>query len=115
MKIIFWFSFGVLFYTYAGYPLLMMMWSRMRQKKSVREIIYPSITVVIAAHDEQEMIEERLENIFSQDYPAQKLDVVVDSDGSTDNTIAILDKLKQTRLNIIEPKDNKGKAVALNY
>ncbi len=115
MKIIFWCSFGLLFYTYLGYPLLMILWSRMRGGEMVEEQELPAVTVVIAAHNEQERIGARLEDLFSQEYPPEKLDVVVVSDGSSDGTVAVLERLRQPRLTVIELTDNRGKAVALNH
>ncbi len=116
MEILFWASFGFLFYTYLGYPLMMVQWSRLRRKPLVtEEKIYPRVTVVIAVHNEQERIKARLENIFSQSYPQQKLDVVVVSDGSTDETEKVLKEMNLPRLAVIELAANEGKAVALNH
>ncbi len=115
MKSIFWISFGFLFYTYLGYPLLMMQLARLRREQVEGGEIYPTVTVVIAAHNEQERIVARLEDIFSQNYPQQKLDVVVVSDGSTDGTTAVMNRMNHPRLKVIDLAANRGKAVALNH
>ncbi len=112
---VFWCSLGFLFYTYIGYPLLMMSWARLRKEQPCdtgRE--RPSVTVVIAAHNEEKRVLKRLENLFAQDYPEELLDVVVVSDGSTDGTVAVLRELNHPRVTVIELKENRGKAVALN-
>ncbi len=115
MDVVFWISFGFLFYTYLGYPLLMVQWARLRGTQKVDGKIYPSVTVVIAAHNERDRIGARLENIYSQEYPQQKLNVVVVSDGSTDGTAALLNEMEVPRLTVIELATNRGKAIALNH
>ncbi len=115
MTILFWACFGFVLYTYAGYPLLMILWARLRAPRHRESRAHhPTVTVVIAACNEQERIGRRVENIFSQNYPQQRLNVVVVSDGSTDGTVAALERMRHPRLQVIELTPNRGKAVALN-
>ncbi len=115
MEALFWISLVFLFYTYLGYPLLMVLWARLRREPAEKERVLPSVTVVIAVHNEQDRVRGRLENIFSQGYPQQKLDVVVVSDGCTDGTVSVLRAFDHPRLTVIELAANQGKAVALNH
>ena len=83
--------------------------------------VLPSVSVVIAARNEELIIEERVLNILRQTYPASKLELVVVSDGSTDNTASILKRMAPTlesgglnRVHIIDLPVNGGKSNALN-
>ncbi len=114
--LLFWCSFGFLFYTYVGYPLLMELWARVRPERLCpveREL--PSVTVVIAAYNEQERIVARLQNLLAQRYPERLLDVIVVSDGSTDRTAEVVRELNHPRITLVELEQNRGKAVALNH
>jgi cellulose synthase/poly-beta-1,6-N-acetylglucosamine synthase-like glycosyltransferase len=82
-KILFWGSLGALAWTHALYPLAAVGASRVR-RRAVRAGAYePSVTVVVAAHDEEAVIERRIANLRELDYPAE---LVVSSDASTDRT-----------------------------
>ena len=115
MTLLFWGSFGFLLYTYVGYPLFMMLWARLRPERPCpAHGELPTVTVVIAAHNEEKRIAARLENLFAQRYPQQLLDVVVVSDGSTDGTVAALRELNHPRVEVVVLERNRGKAAALN-
>ncbi len=114
MKIIFWLSALFLFYTYVGYPLFMYLWSRFRPKTIKVKDIEPTVTVVISAFNEEDRIIPRIENLLQQDYPAEKLDIVVVSDGSTDATVKCLREIEIDRLTVIALEKNLGKSLAIN-
>jgi cellulose synthase/poly-beta-1,6-N-acetylglucosamine synthase-like glycosyltransferase len=73
-------------YAYFGYPLLLLAMSVVRRRVVSKKEITPSVSIVIAAHNEERIIKEKLENTLSLDYPKERLEVVVASDGSTDRT-----------------------------
>ncbi len=86
-KVLFWGSLGALTWTHVGYPLAAGALGRVRRRPVASDPgAEPSVTVVVAAHNEEDVIERRLENLLALDYPADRLEIVVASDASTDNT-----------------------------
>lgn len=116
MEILFWASVLVVAYVYAGYPLLLVLWSAVarrpvRRSAHDRPHEWPAVSVVVAAHNEGARLPARVSNLFAQDYPGP-LEIIVVSDGSTDGTGAALAHVAD-RIRLIElPRG--GKAVALN-
>ena len=87
LKILFWGSVGALAWTHLGYPVAAEIAARVRPRPVRRdEEAEPSVTVIVAAYNEEAVIERRLENLLALDYPPEKLDVVVASDASSDRT-----------------------------
>lgn len=100
MAVVFWGALILLAHTYFLYPLSLMVWESGRQVAGLRrylvlgqerrrrrgEAVTPSVTLVIPAHDEAECIAAKLENSLALDYPEDRLEIVVGSDGSTDGT-----------------------------
>jgi cellulose synthase/poly-beta-1,6-N-acetylglucosamine synthase-like glycosyltransferase len=85
-KVLFWSSLGALAWTQAGYPLTAAALARLRGRPVRKDDIEPSVSLIVAAHDEEDVIERRLENLLVLDYPVEKLEIVVASDASTDRT-----------------------------
>jgi glycosyltransferase involved in cell wall biosynthesis len=85
-RALFWGSLGALGWTHLGYPLTVAGLARVRSRPVLGEDIEPTVTFVVAAHDEAVVIERRLENLLALDYPSNKLEIVIASDGSTDGT-----------------------------
>jgi cellulose synthase/poly-beta-1,6-N-acetylglucosamine synthase-like glycosyltransferase len=77
-------------YLYLGYPLLLVVLARLRPRPVAAGLVRPAVTVVVPAHDEEAVIGEKLESCLAQDYPADRLEVLVVSDGSTDRTEEIV-------------------------
>jgi cellulose synthase/poly-beta-1,6-N-acetylglucosamine synthase-like glycosyltransferase len=86
VKALFWASLGALAWTHAGYPLAAAAVARLRERRVGREDVLPGVTVIVAAWNEQEVIEQRLENLLALDYPVDQVEIVVASDASTDGT-----------------------------
>jgi cellulose synthase/poly-beta-1,6-N-acetylglucosamine synthase-like glycosyltransferase len=114
-----WWVVGICFvfvvYTYLGYPMLLWLLGKLRRRRhepAGSELDLPSVTVVIAAHNEENNIVGRLENILGSDYPQDKLNVVVACDGCVDNTAALASRYE--RVEVVEIFPHRGKAVALN-
>ena len=89
-QIVFWASVATLAYVYVGYPMVVWILSRIAPIATERGQIEPTVTVLITAYNEELSIRNKLENTLAIDYPADKLDVLVASDGSTDATDAIV-------------------------
>src|ERR687885_1475003 len=85
-KALFWGSLGALFWTHAGYPVAAALAARMRARPVRKGGGTPRVSVIVAAHDEEDVIERRLENLLSLDYPEDLVEVLVASDASTDRT-----------------------------
>lgn len=101
-------------YTYVGYPLQLWVLSRIKRIGVRKEQIAPLVSVVMSVLNEEKNINERLENLLCQDYPAGKIEIIVVSDGSTDNTCEIVSDYSENRVRLIELRERKGKALALN-
>ena len=82
-EIIFFTSLIVLVYTYIGYPLFVYLVSLIRPLKVKRAEIEPTVTILITAYNEEKDISSKLENTLKIDYPKEKLEILVASDGST--------------------------------
>jgi len=109
---IFWTSVLLVGYTYAGYFALIALLARMRGSTPQLANATPAITVVIAAYNEAQQIAARLRDVFAQDYPSDRIAVVVASDGSNDGTehAAAID----ARVRVLALPENRGKAAGLN-
>lgn len=115
--LIFWISGALLFFTFAGYGLLIALLARLRNRPlstPPRDAPAPTVEVALSAFDEEAGIADRLRNLFASDYPAQKLRVLLVSDGSADATVARARALGESRLTILEHRARAGKAAALN-
>jgi cellulose synthase/poly-beta-1,6-N-acetylglucosamine synthase-like glycosyltransferase len=90
--VVFWASLALMLYLFAGYPLLVAAVGTFRHRPVVSAttaIELPTVCLLIAAHDEEDVIAGKLENSLALDYPAERLRIVVASDGSRDHTNAI--------------------------
>ncbi|MGH3065617.1 MAG: glycosyltransferase family 2 protein [Gaiellaceae bacterium] len=92
-KAIFWGFLGALAWTHAGYPAAMGMLARLRPWPVKKAEITPSVALVVSAHNEEAVIGRRLENLLELNYPADLLEIVVASDGSTDDTDALVEEV----------------------
>jgi cellulose synthase/poly-beta-1,6-N-acetylglucosamine synthase-like glycosyltransferase len=86
LKTLFWASFGALAWTHVAYPAAAGLLARVRERRVAADDVEPTVTVIVAAHDEEPVIERRVENLLALDYPTEKLEIVVTSDASTDRT-----------------------------
>jgi cellulose synthase/poly-beta-1,6-N-acetylglucosamine synthase-like glycosyltransferase len=86
LEVLFWLSLAALVWTHVGYPLFVALVARIHPRPVAKGHVEPTVTVVVAAHDEEAVIVRRLENLLALDYPAAKLEILVASDGSTDRT-----------------------------
>jgi len=85
-KALFWGSLGALGWTHIGYPLTVAVLARVRGRPVRKGDIEPAVTLIVAAHNEEAVIERRLANLLALEYPSDKLEIVIASDASTDGT-----------------------------
>ncbi len=107
-------SAALLVYTFAGYPALLRFRAYYWPRPAGKSDIQPTVTFIIAAHNEQHVIRRKLDSIFSSDYAAERLQVIVVSDGSEDTTNDILLGYSDWRLLPILQEHRHGKAAAIN-
>ena len=86
VEVVFWLAVGLLVWTHAGYPVAVALASRLRPRRVQKKGSTPSVTVIVAAHDEEDVIAARLDNLLELDYPPELLEIVVASDDSGDRT-----------------------------
>ena len=109
-KTLFWGSLGALAWTHTGYPAAMGLLARLRPRPVGKGEITPSVALVVSAHNEEGVIGRRLENLLELDYPADRLEIVVASDGSTDRTDAIVEEVatREPRVRLLRcPREGK--------
>jgi glycosyltransferase involved in cell wall biosynthesis len=110
VRAVFWGALGALAWTHAGYPAAMGVLARLRPRPVARDAVTPSVAVVVSAHDEEDVIGRRVENLLELDYPAELLQIVVASDGSTDRTDAIVEEIaaREPRVRLLRcPREGK--------
>jgi cellulose synthase/poly-beta-1,6-N-acetylglucosamine synthase-like glycosyltransferase len=86
VKALFWGSLGALAWTHGAYPAAAGLLARARERRVREEDVEPTVSVIVAAYDEEAVIERRVRNLLALDYPRDKLEIVVTSDASTDRT-----------------------------
>ena len=113
-EILFWACAGLLFYVYVGYPALLALITAISFRKRLAPDYLPTISVLIAAYNEQAGIERKLRETLALDYPADRMEVLVLSDASTDATDAIVQACKDPRVRLLRMGERKGKTHAQN-
>lgn len=117
MAVIFWSSLVLLVYVYLAYPALVWLLARLRQRPprpGAGTPPPPTVSVLIAAHNESRQIESTVRNKLSQDYPPEKLEVLVVSDESNDGTDEIVRGIDDVRVRLVRQEPRAGKTSGLN-
>jgi glycosyltransferase involved in cell wall biosynthesis len=109
----FWLAAGLVSYTYVGFPALVLLRSWAAPRRHREEPITPHATVVIAAHNEVDVIAAKVRNMLALDYPADRLEVLVASDGSDDGTVEAARAAADDRVRVLA-LERLGKDAALN-
>ena len=112
VKIVFWTAVGALLWTHVGYPIAAAALARLRTRRVRRDAVEPTVCVIVTAYNEEAVIERRLENLLALDYAAEKLELVVTSDASTDRTHELVERFAP-RVRLIV-NDRGGKVAAQN-
>ncbi len=114
VRLFFWISVFFILYVYLGYPLLLTLFARLRQRSAEFPAINPRVTLLITAYNEQGIIARKLENSLALDYPAEKLQILVAADGSDDLTVEIVQAFSSRRVEISYQPERRGKMAAIN-
>ena len=110
----FWVALTLLAYTFAGYPLLMAAWARLRPRPLHPQPWSPRVAIVVVMHNEEHHVLAKLRTCLDQDYRAAGLRLVIASDGSTDRTDALVAACGDPRVTLLAFPERRGKAACLN-
>jgi cellulose synthase/poly-beta-1,6-N-acetylglucosamine synthase-like glycosyltransferase len=116
--VVFWLSAIGIVYAYVAYPAVLWVLAavfghqRERPRRNIEDT--PLVSLLIAAHNEERVIEARIKNALALDYPADRIEIVIASDGSTDRTVPIVRGTPDPRLRLIAPHTRRGKTRVLN-
>jgi len=110
-----WTAGGLVAYAYLGYPLVLWVLARVAGRPPVRRdpAQEPTVTIVIVAHDEERHLAAKLDDCLAQDYPPDRRDVLVVSDGSTDATDAIVRGYADRGVRLLRVPGPMGKPTGL--
>jgi cellulose synthase/poly-beta-1,6-N-acetylglucosamine synthase-like glycosyltransferase len=116
LALVFWLSLGLIVYTHVGYPLLLRLLVSARGERRSRLPVaayHPSVSLIVAAHDEQDTIERKLESSLALDYPGDRLEILIASDGSEDATVDIAERFarRDPRVRVLD-LPRRGKVLA---
>jgi cellulose synthase/poly-beta-1,6-N-acetylglucosamine synthase-like glycosyltransferase len=112
---IFWIAAALVAYTYVGYAGWLRLRVLWRSRPVLRGQVTPFVSVVMVVHNEEKILESKLKNLLSLDYPEDRLQIVVVSDGSNDGTEQILREFSPNkRVQVILNQLSKGKASGIN-
>lgn len=114
VAVVFWFAVVVVIYPYAIYPMLIWVIGQVRPRPVQRRPWLPSVTVLIPAYNEVDCIGATIANKLEQDYPADQLQIIVISDGSTDGTDEVVQGFAGRGVELLRRGPREGKAAALN-
>jgi cellulose synthase/poly-beta-1,6-N-acetylglucosamine synthase-like glycosyltransferase len=117
-KLLFWVSAGFAIYVYAGYPILLWILRFVSGSSPSRQPVEPSVSLLVAAYNEAAIIGDKIRNSLAIEYPVDKLEVVIASDGSKDATAEIVRSLAASdvgaRIRLFDFQENRGKTALLN-
>ncbi len=118
LKLVFWISLAIIFYSYIGYGILLWILIRLRavfskpQGQSIPADFEPEVTMIVATYNEELFIQKKIENTLALDYPKSKLKLIFIADGSTDRTVEII--AKHPSIELLFSPERKGKVAAIN-
>ena len=110
----FWLCLGLVVYVYAGYPLLLVVWSRLRPRPVRRGTAEPPVSLVLAVRGGGERLEAKLENLLALDYPRDRLQIVVSLDGASADCERAAERFAARGVEVVRSERHQGKAAALN-
>ena len=114
MTLIFWLSLSFVAYVYIGYPALLAMLQRVMRRPVKKQYWEPEVSIIIAAYNERQNIEKKLQNCLALDYPKRKLQILVSLDGPTDGSEFLVWQYAAKGVELVHSKEHRGKAAALN-
>ena len=113
MKLLFWLCLAMIAYAYLGYVLWLWLQVKLLSRPFLQRPILPTVSIIVAARNEEANLPAKLENLRRLDYPRDRLQIVIASDGSTDGTASIL-RMHASSITPVLLDQSNGKACALN-
>ncbi len=116
-EVLFWMSAGLIVYTYIGYPLLIWLLATLFSRSQTPPALLtplPRVSLLVAAYNEEADIAKRIDNALALDYPRELLDIVIASDGSSDDTCTIARKYADQGVTLYDYPERHGKPAVLN-
>lgn len=114
LEILFWFFTAAVFYTYLGYPVLLTAAVRFFSRPVQKGHFEPHVSIVISAFNEERFILRKIENLLQSDYPREKFEIIVGSDGGSDKTDDLVSGHPDERVKFFRFVQNMGKPHVLN-
>src|ERR1035441_10097655 len=111
--ILIWISLAFLLYVHFGYPFILLIWRRIAQRPVKKSFWEPSVSILIAARNERDRIEAKIQNCLQLDYPQEKLQVLLALDAPSDGTEEVAGKYADKLVNVLSFSQHKGKAGTL--
>src|SRR5579863_2585935 len=112
--LLFWACFSILAGVYFGYPMALAAGLLGRRKRHSCGDLYPLVSVIIAAHNEEACIEAKIKNVLASDYPREKIEILIGSDGSSDRTEEIVRRYERDGVGLISFPQQHGKSAIQN-
>jgi biofilm PGA synthesis N-glycosyltransferase PgaC len=114
MEILFWISLALIVYCYLAYPLLVYVLSSFAANSAAKSDFEPTVSIILSAYNEEEFIVDKIKNLLSLDYPADKIEILIGSDGSTDQTNNLVKSLVSPQISFYLFLERRGKAATIN-
>jgi cellulose synthase/poly-beta-1,6-N-acetylglucosamine synthase-like glycosyltransferase len=115
MEITFWTCVSLIFYSWFIYPLILKLLNIFWCKNIKKELYSPSVTILLTVFNEERIIRNRLKNLLSLEYPKEKVEILVASDGSTDSTDEIVRKeFANKGIKLLSFNKRQGKSITQN-
>lgn len=111
---LFWLSFFSITYIYFLYPMIIAFLAPFINRQVRKRAISPSVSIIVAAYNEEQHIKMTIENKLKLDYPKEKMEIIVISDGSTDGTDEIVRQFERSNVSLLRQEPRQGKTAALN-
>lgn len=114
IEVSFWLALLFLVYTFVGYPFVIWLFSRLRPLAVAHSDLTPPVSIVIVAYNEALGIGRKIESCLAQCYPAQNIEIIVASDGSSDQTADKVRQYENRGVRLLAFAERRGKAACLN-
>jgi biofilm PGA synthesis N-glycosyltransferase PgaC len=114
MTFLFWFFLSLIVYCFFGYPLLLILAEKLLRRPIAKSAIVPTVSILISAWNEEDVIGNKIENLLQLDYPVERVEILIGSDGSNDRTNEIVRSFHDPRIRLIERTERRGKTSTVN-
>ena len=117
-EVLFWICAAPIVYAYGCYPVIIWCLARCFGRRAQAPAgpagEWPSLSLLVVAHNEEAVIEDRIQNALAMDYPPERLEVVVASDGSSDGTTEVVRRFQGQGVRLLDYAERRGKAAVIN-